>query len=208
MTDIFGWVMAVANVILICLIYAQFRRQKKPIVTTKIISAETMARNGAGAKPNILEAGEVRYLFVSNISNNVASDVKIDYEFLLDGEKLAQVSEKLDYLNPNEATRMIIKRGEIIENHPDLFEEITRGRKTLTIPKKTIKLLLNIHVSYNPILGKLSPHKIKDSYEITWHSLENYQRFEDHPAISCLNKRGDLYIEKLTAKQEDRNESK
>jgi len=208
MINVFEWVMTLANVILILIIFAQFREQRKPIITTKIISNKTMARDGTETKPNILEMGDVYYLVVSNISNNVASKMKIDYEFLLDGEKLADVSEKLDYLNPNEATRMILKLGEIIKKNSDLFEEITKGRTTIKIPKKTMKLLLNINISSNPILGKFLPHETEDSYEMVWGSLENYPRFEDHPVTRCWNKRGDLYIEKLTAKQKDHNESK
>lgn len=198
MIDIFGWVMAVANVILILIIFAQFREQKRPIITTKIIEHEKKIKNGTKAIPQILERGDSGlYLVVSNISNNVAFKMKIDYEFLLGGEKLADVSEKLDYLNPNEATYMILKFRKIMEKHPDLVEEITEEQTTKKIPKKTMKLLLNIYISYNPILGKFSPHETKDSYYIEWGSLERYPRFEDHPVIMCWNKRNNLYIEKI-----------
>lgn len=175
MIDIFGWVMAVANVILICLIYAQYREQKKPIITTKIVPDEKRIKNGAKAIPRTLEKGDIAlYLIVSNISNNLASNVKINYEFLLNGEKLAEVSKELDYLNPCEATDMIIMLGDIIDKRPDLFERIEHPNiKTLithTIPKETMTLLLNIHISCNPFLGKFLLYEIKDSYYIVWSS--------------------------------------
>ncbi len=198
MTDIFGWIILIANVILVCLIFAQFRRQMRPIITTKIINYEKMLKNGAKAIPQILERGHRGlYLYVNNISDNLAVKMKINYEFLLDNEKLIEVTENIDYLNPNEATYMIIRDGKIIEKHPDLFEEITEGQTTKKIPKKTMNLSLNICVLYNPILGRFLPHKTKDSYEIRWGSLEEFPELKYHPHIDYWNRRGNLYIEKI-----------
>ena len=209
--DSFGWVvdlstivLALANIILIFIIYSQFRDQRKPIITNKILG-ETV-KNGTESKQPTLMMGPEHTLIISNISNKVASKLKIYYEFFSDSKKLAQVSEELDYLNPNELTRMFLKTEEIITNHPDLFEEKTEGQNTKKIPKKAMNLLLDIHISYNPIFGKFSPYKIKDSYELRWDSLENYPTFKDHPRISCWNKRNNLQIEKMTFKQKKHNE--
>jgi len=184
-------VIAVANIVLIYFNYKQARFIHKPVITTKVISR----REEIDDKPSVLEwTKEPLYLVVSNISNNPASDIQISQDFLLGGELIAKVTEKLDYLNPGEATKVLLGMGEVIKKHPELFEEIERGNVLKKIPKKTLELLLNVTVSFN------SPkYVLKDSYAIEWGSLENYPNFEDHPVCPCWNRRNDLYIYKTGA---------
>ncbi len=204
MIDIFGWVMAVANVILICLIYAQYREQKKPIITTKIINLDKKRTYGLDAEPSTF-VGHPTYLVIRNISNNLASNIEINYKFLLDNVKLTEISKKLDYLNPNEATHMIVGLRDIIEKRPDLFDKIEdpnlEGFIKHVIPKKSMYLLLNIYISCNPVLGKFLPYEIKDSYEIWWCSLEHSPSLEDRPVVDCWNKRNGLYIKKIESRE-------
>lgn len=184
-------IIAIANIILITFIFYQIRNQKKPVITTKVISREKKV----GDRPDVLESG-VLYLGVSNISNNQASDLKINYE-LNWGSGEIKVRKPLVYLNSGEATKFVLGLSRIIDEHPALFEEKVKGRITKKIPKKSLKILLNVEVSYNPLLHILFPHRIKDAYEIEWGSLESYPNFEDHPVTLCWNRRDELYIYKI-----------
>ncbi len=185
-------IIAVANIILIVLIYMQLRDSRKPIITTKIISRG----KELGEVPNVLEYGDL-YLVVRNISRNVAKNIKIEYEFLFDNKKV-KLKETLSYLNPDEATKFIIKSGKLIEKYPELFEEFEKGTSSKKIPKETLKILLNIKITYNPIIFYLLPYETRDSYEIEWCSLKSCPRFEDHPVFNCWNKRDRHYIYKLS----------
>ena len=176
-----------ANLFLIYFIYKQVRIYYKPTITTKIIRRE----EDVDSIPSVLESG-VLFLVVSNASNNPASNLKIHYDFLLEDEKITEVSMVLRYLNPGEAAKELLDLGKIIRDHPELFDEIQRKGAIKKIPKKTLKLLLNITVAFN-----FPKHKINDSYEIEWGSLENYPNFENHPVIHCWNRRDGIYIYKL-----------
>jgi len=142
------------------------------------------------ARPSVLESGE-QYLVISNVSKNPAKKLKIQYEFLLENRKVTQVNKTLSYLNPGEAIREPLELGKILKEHPNLFQEITKGNETKKIPKKTLYLLLGVTVTYN-----FPQYKIHDSYKIEWDSLETVPDFESHPMILCWNKRDELYIHK------------
>lgn len=174
------------NFALICLIYTQVRHLYKPIITIKVIHRE----KDVEARPSVLEFEDL-YLVISNVSKNPARKLKIQYKFLLENRKPIAVNKTLSYLNPGEATREPLEYGKIIKEHPDLFQTETRGDETKKIPKKTLKLLLDVMVTYN-----LPRYKLLDSYEVHWESLESLPDFEHHPSILCWNKRDGIYIYK------------
>lgn len=190
MIDVPTAAIVVANLLLVFFIYKQVRLVHKPIITIKIISRG----KDVDATASVLESGEL-YLVVSNVSNNLASNLRIHYDFLLEDKKITEVNKVLKYLNPREAIREPLGLGQIIREHSELFDEVRRGDEEKKIPKKTLRLFLNITVTYN-----FPKHKIHDSYEIEWGSLESYPRFKDHPIILRWNRRDGLYIHKLDEK--------
>ena len=174
------------NVLLIYFISRQVRHLYRPIITIKVLRREKHVE----ASPNVLESGDL-YLVISNVSKNPAEKLKIQYAFLLENRKVTQVNKALRYLNPGEATREPIELGKILKEYPDLFREITERNETKKIPTKTLRLLLEITVTYN-----FPRYKIQDSYEIRWESLECLPDFENHPSILCWNRRDETYIYK------------
>ena len=160
-------IIAVVNVILITFIFLQLRDSRKPLIITKIISEDKEVTD----RPDVLEAGTL-YLAITNDSNNIAKDIDIEYQFNFDGNSVLKKEKILSHLNPKEATRFPLKRGEVSEKYPDLFEEITEGNTTKRIPKKTLKMDLIVTIHYNPLLGFLK-YKLEDNYVIEWGSLEN-----------------------------------
>ncbi len=176
----------IVNLFLIILIYRQVRHLHKPIITIKVIHRV----EDIEARPGVLTLKDL-YLAISNVSKNPAKKLKIRYEFLLENKSLTEVNKTLSYLNPGEATREPLEYGKIIKEHPDLFQEITRGKETKKIPKKTLRLLLDVTVTHD-----WPKHEIHDSYEIRWESLETIPDFKNHPSILCWNKRGQTYIYK------------
>lgn len=191
MIEVLTVALVAANLLLVLVICKQVRLAHKPIITTKVISRE----KDVDATASVLETG-VLYLVISNVSNNIASNLRIHWDFLLGNEKITGVSKVLKYLNPGEAVKELLELGKIIREHPELFDEVQRGDEIKKIPKKTLRLSLNVTVTYN-----FPKHKIYDSYEIEWGSLENYPTFKDHPTILSYNRRDGLYIYKLGEKQ-------
>jgi len=174
------------NVVLICFIYWQVRHLYRPIITIKIINRE----KGMEARPSVLEFEDL-YLVISNASKNPAGKLKIQYEFLLENMKPIEVNKTLSYLNPGEATREPLDYGKIIEEHPNLFQTVTKGKETKRIPHETLRLLLNVTVTYN-----YPRYRIHDSYEMRWESLEALPNFENHRGPLCWNRRDGIYIYK------------
>ena len=176
-----------ANLFLIFFIYnKQVRHLYKPIITVKLME---QGKN-VDAVPSVLETGDL-YVIISNISKNPAYKLRMRYEFFLEDRKVVELNKSLDYLNPGEAIRKPVELGKILQDYPDLFQEISKLNITKKIPKKTLNILLNITVTYN------SPkYTIQDSYEIHWESLESLPDFENHPSILCWNKRNNIYIYK------------
>ena len=93
--------MSIVNVILVTLIYLQIRDSRKPLITMKALSMNKTINDS----PDVLEFGTL-YLTVSNVSKNVATDIKINYQFYFrnSNNKLNPIKnqKKLNYLNPNE----------------------------------------------------------------------------------------------------------
>ena len=174
------------NLFLIYFIYRQVRHLYKPIITIKVIHREKDIEE----RPNVLEYGDL-YLVISNVSKNPAKDLAIQYEFLIENGRRTEINKNFSYLNPGEATREPLEYGKVIKEHPDLFQTVTKEKETKKIPNKTLRILLNVIVTYN------SPkYKVDDSYEIQWDSLENLPDFENHPSILCWNRRSGIYIYK------------
>jgi hypothetical protein len=192
--SIFNLIIVVINLILISFIFIQIRDSRKPLILTGIISKNKEATD----QPSVLESGEL-YVIVTNDSENVAKSIDINYEFVFD-DKVVDANKdqnKLDYLNPGEAVRILLKTKPIQEKYPDIFEAVTLGNITKTIPKETLKINLSLKVEYNPIIGNLDKHKIEDTYFIEWLSRKSVPDFEYHPLFNCWNVRNDaLYIHK------------
>lgn len=190
-------IIAVCNIILICIIFLQLRDARKPIITTKIIQRDKEVTN----RPNVLESGPL-YLAIINDSNNIARSINMKYQFDFNGRSIEINKKKLSHLNPKEAARIIINFDTIIENSPNLFEEKTEGNSTKKIPKETLKVNLIVTISYNPLIGSLFKYKLEDNYEIEWGSLKNYPNFSDHPVLLSWNKRnGEYYIYKTGGRE-------
>ncbi|MEM3656803.1 MAG: hypothetical protein QXQ66_00005, partial [Candidatus Hadarchaeum sp.] len=159
------------NLLLITLVYKQVRFIYKPLITTKVLSYEkvTSSEKTVESKPSVMEVGTL-YLVVTNVSKNSASNLKIRYELSMDGQKLIEEDKFLEYLNPNEATEILVNFGKLMKEHSELFDIKQVGNVEKTIPKKTLRLMLNVVVTW----GFFLKHKMKDSYEIEWGSLESY----------------------------------
>ena len=143
-TDIGSIGVFLANLVLITFIYRQVRHLYKPTITIKVIHREKDVEE----RPSVLEYGDL-YLVISNVSKNPAKNLTIHYEFLLANTKITEVNKTLTYLNPGEATREPLEYGKIIKERPNLFQTVTRGNETKKIPTKTLKLLLDVTVTYN-----------------------------------------------------------
>ena len=186
-------IIAIANIILIIIIFRQLRDAKKPILTTKIISGNKEVTD----RSDVLESGKL-YIVINNESKNIAKSLEIKYQFNFDSSFREVEKGFLSHLNPEEATKILLKTKSVREKYPDLFEEVTEGNITKTIPKKTLKIDLVITVSYNPIFANLFKYTIEDNYFIEWGSRKNYPNFEDHPVFKSWNKRNDeFYIYKI-----------
>jgi len=185
-------IIAIVNMILVIFIFLQLRDSRKPIITTKIISGNKEVTD----RSDVLESGKL-YIAINNESKNIAKSLEIKYRFNFDNSSREVEESRLNHLNPEEATKILLRTESIIEKHLALFEEVTEGSTTKVIPKKTLEIVLIITVDYNPIFADLFKYKIEDNYVIEWGSLESYPNFEDHPIFNCWNKRnGDFYIYK------------
>ncbi|MCK5630002.1 MAG: hypothetical protein KAI26_05265 [Nanoarchaeota archaeon] len=185
-------IIAIANIILIVFVFTQLRDSRKPLLFTKYIHENKEPKD----RQNILEDNPY-YFTVINKSKNLAKNIEIKYNFKSKECNLSG-TEKISYLGPEEATRILLSCGCLIKEYPELFDEKKEGDRYNTIPKKNLKLKLDFEIKYNPVFASLFCYKTKDSYEIVWGSMESYPRFKDHPRISCWNKRdGKYYIDKL-----------
>jgi hypothetical protein len=182
------------NVILILFIFVQTRDSRKPLILTGVISRNKEPTD----QPCVLESGEL-YVALVNDSENVAKSININYEFAFDGKLIDANKDqnKLDYLNPGEATKILLKTKPIREAYPDIFESVTVGDTTKIIPKETLRMILSLKVKYNPLIGNLGKYKTEDTYFIEWSSLVNVPDFKYHPQFNCWNKRnGTFYVYK------------
>lgn len=200
-------IIAVANIILILFIFIQIRDSRKPIIITKIIPRNKEVTD----RPDVLESGNL-YIAIINNSKNIAKSINIDYQFNFNGRSIKVKEKKLSHLNPEEATKIVLKIKSIREKHPEIFEEVTEGSITKRIPKETLKIDLIVTIRYNPIIGFLFKYKLEDNYKVEWGSRASYPNFRDHPVFMSLNKRnGEYYIYKtsgreFTEEMEDSNE--
>ena len=186
-------IIAIVNIILVIFIFLQLRDSRKPIITTKIISGNKEVTD----RSDVLESGNP-YIVINNESKNIAKSLEIKYQFNFDSSFREVEKVFLSHLNPEEATKILLRTKSIREKHPDLFEEVAEGNTTKIIPKKTLKFGLIITVRYNPIFANLLKYKIEDNYAIEWGSLESYPNFEEHPSFKWWNKRSDdFYIYKI-----------
>lgn len=183
----------IINLILIYFIFIQIRDTRKPLILTGIISKNKEPID----TPSVLESGTL-YVVVTNNSKNVAKSININYIFKFDNKVIDANKDqnKLKYLNPGEAVKILLKTKPIRERYPDLFESVTVGNTTIEIPKKTLNMNLSLNVKYNPIIANIGKYKIEDTYSIKWFSQENVPNFEDHPRFDSHNKRDTIYVYK------------
>ena len=187
-------VISIVNILLVLFVFIQIRDARKPILVTKIISSNKEVTD----KANVLETGTL-YLAILNISKNISKSIDIKYRFDFNEHSITVKEPSLSHLNPDEATRFIIKSKKMREKYPELFEEITKKERTWIIPKDTLKINLTVTIRYNPILGILFKYALEDNYIIEWGSLKCYPNIKDHPVFMSWNKRnGEYYIDKLT----------
>lgn len=183
----------IANIILITIIFLQLRDARKPIIATSIISRNKEVTD----RSDVLES-DIQYLVVTNNSKNIAKSINISYQFDFKGHTIKDKEKKLSHLNPNEATKIILKSNPIMDDHKDLFEKVVEGNTTKIIPKETLRINLIISVSYNPIFANLFKYTIEDNYFIEWGSRKSYPNLEDHPVFKSWNRRNDdFYIYKI-----------
>jgi hypothetical protein len=180
----------IINVILILFILVQTRDSRKPLILTGVISGNKEPTD----QPSVLESGEL-YVVLVNDSENVAKSIDIDYEFAFD-DKVVDANKdqnKLDYLNPGEATKILVNTKPIRETYPEIFKSVTVGNTTKIIPKETLKINFHLKVNYNSLIGNFGKYKIEDTYFIEWSSLVSVPDFKYHPQINCWNQRNDAF---------------
>jgi len=193
-------IVAIVNIILVIIVLIQIRDSRKPVIFTKILTRD----QDVEVKPDVLVT-DTQYLTILNRSNNLAKSLDISYSFTFNGISIDVHEKKLHHLNPEEATKILLKLKNIHEQHPELFEDITEGKISKKIPKETIRIHLRVKILYNPLVLQLFCQKIEDDYEIEWGSLKSFPEFEKHPVIFCENKRDEeYYIHKLGVREEQK----
>jgi hypothetical protein len=180
---------AVANLIVILFYYLQLRESKKAIIVTKFIGAE----KGNGSKQEIIE-NLPQYLYVENISKNKVKGLEVIGTFCFDKRKYV-FSRRIDYLNPHERAKILIRMGDLIDKYPNLFEEYKDKREDslvyLKIPKETLNITFKILFKWSLF------NKQRDEYKIEWLSKKNCPDLKYHPNIHSWNRRNDIYMEKI-----------
>ena len=199
-SDYANTIVAIVNIILVIFVLIQIRDSRKPVIFTRILSRDQGIEN----KPDVLVT-DTHYLTILNRSKNLARSLDISYQFTFNGQSVDVHEKKLHHLNPDEATKVVLKLQKIRELYPVLFEDATEGKITKRIPKETLRIDLTVKVQYNPLLLSLFGQTIEDNYYIEWGSLRSFPEFEKHPVIFCWNKRdGEYYIYKLGVQTEQK----
>ena len=170
------------------IIFLQYREQNKPFLKSEIRRVKE--------RENVF-GGETHYLFVENVSKNVAENIlcKLKYKF---NKKIEKDKFEINYLYPKEFTKEILRLEILHKNNPELFEVEERENNRKKIPKETLKIFIDVEISYgNKLLGFLKlNYRIKDSYYFKWYSLKSSSEYEKHPIFFCWNKRSKRYIYK------------
>jgi len=194
-------IIAIVNVILVIFVLIQIRDSRKPVIFTKLLTRKQEVEE----KPGVL-VSDFPYLAIINGSDNIAKKLSISYQFTVKEHTIHVNEPFLHHLNPNEATKFVLKIQAIRHAYPDLFDSVSEGNKTLFIPKETLRINLDVKIGYNPVVLSGFGYQIKDNYYIEWGSLTSYPQFKDHPRFDCWNKRdGEYYIYKLSGRS-DRKE--
>ena len=182
-------IMALANLFFIYFYFMQLRETKKAVIITNFVGAE----KGNGSKQEIME-NLPQYLHVENISNNKVSSLKVICTFQFDNKTFV-TKKTIDYLNPHERAKILIRLGDLIEKYPELFEEYKDKREEslvyLKIPKETLNIKFKILFKW-----RLFNHQ-KDEYFIEWLSKKSCPELKYHPRIASWNRRNDVYMEKI-----------
>ncbi|MCX5840108.1 MAG: hypothetical protein NTY16_01350 [Deltaproteobacteria bacterium] len=180
------------NLILIIFSYTQWRNTTRPVLSIALIGFDRYSEFYPGKIPEpfvLEECHNGAYIHLSNISNNIASE--IDVEFSIHFQQF-HLSEKrnLSYLNPHETARILLPFNKIIETYRDQFTTIENGDTTYTLPKDTLYIDLGVNITY----GSIPRHSTNDSYHIRWVGLNNSSKPLNQ--IFSWNMRNDLPIYK------------
>lgn len=189
-----NFLLIVVNLIVIIFYFLQWRESKRPILYIKFLGYNSVVNTETNveSKPSVLEdCSHGSYLIVSNESKQIATNIKINYVFKFQGEKIPK-TEQISYLNPKEATKILVILNEIKNNNKDLFEIIDDGVTKIELPKETMKIDLDVKVSFGYWPLK---HSIEDSYYIEWTGLNCLPKALI--TISSWNKRNNHYVYKL-----------
>lgn len=198
--SIYEILITLANLILIVFNFSQWRQSKKPIIYTKFLSYDKAISSKAGieSKSDVLEdCSKGSYLVISNESeHNIAENVKINYSLKVPNHPAILLTKSLPYLNPKEATKILVTFNEIVEQHKELFDVVKPVKVAeYTLPKTTMNIELKVNVTFGTWPLR---HSIEDTYQIEWVGLD---RSPNPPVqIHAWNKRNDLYIYKLSRK--------
>ena len=110
--DYSNTIIAIVNIILVIFIFLQLRDSRKPIITTKIISGNKEVTDRA----DVLESDK-QYIVINNKSKNIAKSLEIKYKFNFDSGFREVKQDILSHLNPEEATKILLKTESIIAKY-------------------------------------------------------------------------------------------
>lgn len=190
----YNFLLAIIYLITLIVLIYQYRLQRQPILNTKIKAQGINSKQkgleyiGGNQLPKISGGDDNFYLFISNDSKNIARNIKIKLKFKINGVKQPITDYYfVSYLNPDEYTRIIlIFAKKLLEKYPNKFEKKIKGDTEFKLPKNTIKLTLNLNISY-------TGYKHKNEYFIEWIGLDSMPN-QNKIHMNCWNKRNELYI--------------
>jgi hypothetical protein len=158
------------NLILVLISYAQWRNSTRPLLTITLRGDDFNIFNPHEKTiPDTIEiSGGDPNLLISNISNQIASELTIN--FLMQYQVVhVSCTQHLSYLNSGETTRIIVPLNKISEKYPDQFTIIKKDNDTVTLPKTPLNINLFITVSY----GAFPRYTLKNSYIVDWQHKDN-----------------------------------
>lgn len=194
----FNILMVLANIIVVCFYFMQWRESKRPILYIKLLS-EKNALNSEyklESKPNEVvdcSHGGGAYLVISNESEHIAENIRVDFILKSQNEKIFQ-TQKLSYLNPKESASSWVNFNFGAE---DMLELVKVSDKKYTLPKQTLHFILYVNVTFGHWPLKYS---INDSYYVQWRGLDVLPKSSPYVDIRAYNHRGGMSIHKTFGK--------
>lgn len=180
------------NLILIIFSYTQWRNTIRPVLSIVLIGFDRYGEFDPGKIPEpciLEECHDGAYILLSNISDNSASKITIEFSLTFMDVRLSD-KRFLSYLNPHETVRILLPFNKITETFHDQFTNVEQGDATYTVPKDTLFIDMVISV----IHGSIPRYSMNDSYYIQWVGLNNSPNLPNQ--IFSWNMRNDLLIYK------------